>query len=309
MQIKYIKNKDIDKIKWDNCINEAQNGILYGYSWYLDIVSPKWAALILNDYEYIMPLTHSRKLCFKYIYQPFFLQKTGVFSKQNISQNIMNTFLKSIPKKYLIVDISINNKIETNITSFKIKKRTNFELNLNKKYAQLFQCYGKSHKKNIRRIKNRNYKFIQSNDIDIFLQIKKSDLKFGLVKKPNTYIHNIKKISEYVLAHKLGALFFAVSPEKKHLAAILVIISNNRIIKITARTKEGRKKGLGFFIHDKIIEIYSNQDLIFDFIGSDIDGVAYFNSSFGSEKEHYYSIQRKSPIIKLLKPNFQKFVY
>ena len=34
--IKYLLHRQIDKAKWDRCIKEADNGLVYGYSFYLD---------------------------------------------------------------------------------------------------------------------------------------------------------------------------------------------------------------------------------------------------------------------------------
>ena len=34
--IQYLVHKDIDKQKWDDCITRSANGLIYGYSFYLD---------------------------------------------------------------------------------------------------------------------------------------------------------------------------------------------------------------------------------------------------------------------------------
>ena len=60
-QIKYLQHKEIDKAKWDACIEQAPNGLIYSYSWYLDAMSKHWDALVLKDYEAVMPLTWNKK--------------------------------------------------------------------------------------------------------------------------------------------------------------------------------------------------------------------------------------------------------
>ena len=47
--IKYLHHSEIDKKKWDACIKESFNGMVYASSWYLDIVGFEWEALIEND--------------------------------------------------------------------------------------------------------------------------------------------------------------------------------------------------------------------------------------------------------------------
>ena len=50
----------IDKKHWDDCISKSFNGNVYAWSWYLDIVHPKWEALVENDYERVMALPSLR---------------------------------------------------------------------------------------------------------------------------------------------------------------------------------------------------------------------------------------------------------
>ncbi|HSQ44739.1 MAG TPA: hypothetical protein VLM16_07060, partial [Ginsengibacter sp.] len=83
MKISYLPQANIDKQKWDRCIDAAPNGLIYAYSFYLDAMSKNWDALILNDYEIVMPLTWNKKYGVYYLYQPFFTKALGIFG--NIS--------------------------------------------------------------------------------------------------------------------------------------------------------------------------------------------------------------------------------
>ena len=58
--IKYIKHKDVDKTKWDQCIARSSNGFIFAYAWYLEIVCENWDALIEGDYETVFPLPWKR---------------------------------------------------------------------------------------------------------------------------------------------------------------------------------------------------------------------------------------------------------
>jgi hypothetical protein len=73
MPIKYLSREELDDVKYNNCIAESTQSNVYAFSWYLDIVSDQWSALILNDYEAVMPLTWNSKFKFlNYAIQPFF---------------------------------------------------------------------------------------------------------------------------------------------------------------------------------------------------------------------------------------------
>ena len=36
LKIQHLTHRQIDKAKWDDCIDKADNGLLYAYSFYLD---------------------------------------------------------------------------------------------------------------------------------------------------------------------------------------------------------------------------------------------------------------------------------
>ena len=82
MPIRYVTYQQIDKAKWDACIASVDNGSIYAYSFYLDTMAKHWDALILNDYEAVMPLTWNKKYGIAYLYQPFFTASLGIFSSE-----------------------------------------------------------------------------------------------------------------------------------------------------------------------------------------------------------------------------------
>ncbi len=98
MKISYLPQANIDKSKWDRCIDSSENGLIYAYSFYLDAMSENWDALIVNDYEMVMPLTWKKKYTIYYLYQPLFTASLGIFGN-NISAEMVKTFLEKIPVK------------------------------------------------------------------------------------------------------------------------------------------------------------------------------------------------------------------
>ena len=93
--IQYIANDNLDYEKWDKCIIGSVNGNFYAKSWYLDIVSPNWKALIQDDYKAVFPLPIKKRLGISYISQPLFTQQLGIFSSE-CGKNF-EEFLSQIP--------------------------------------------------------------------------------------------------------------------------------------------------------------------------------------------------------------------
>src|SRR5436190_22577275 len=94
--IQYLVNTGIEKTKWDRCMDNAVNGLVYGYSFYLDAMADNWDALVMGDYEAVMPLTWKKKYGIHYLCQPFLTPQLGIFSS-TINAVMLENFLRSIP--------------------------------------------------------------------------------------------------------------------------------------------------------------------------------------------------------------------
>src|ERR1700676_3681504 len=97
--IRYLERNEIDADKWDHCILNAPNGLIYARSFYLDSMAENWSALVEGDYQQVMPLTWNKKFGFRYLYQPYFTKSLGVFGKSSLPFEI-SSFLNAVPEKF-----------------------------------------------------------------------------------------------------------------------------------------------------------------------------------------------------------------
>ena len=156
--IHYVTHTDIDTSKWDNAIRLSFNKLPYVYSWYLDLVSPNWDALILDDYRAVMPLTKNKKIGISYIYTPFLSPQLGVFSTIHTSAFCVDDFIHAIPSKFKVIDITLNsnNYISDNYIVRYSKTKYSQELRLTESYDIIKKGYSKSHVKNIAKFATQN---------------------------------------------------------------------------------------------------------------------------------------------------------
>jgi len=150
MNIQYLTHQQIDKQKWDACIDNAENGLVYTYSFYLDHMARQWDGLVLNDYEAVMPLTWNKKYRIHYLFQPFLTAQLGLSGK-NINAALLEVFLKAIPAKFKYWDFNLNHNNVFNSEEFNLFQRSNFVLPLNKSYEQLRIEYRENIKRNIKK--------------------------------------------------------------------------------------------------------------------------------------------------------------
>ena len=146
--IQYLLHQQINKKKWDDCINNAANGLLYAASTYLDGMAIQWDALVLNDYEIVMPLPCRKKYGINYLFQPSITPALGVIGN-GITAEIITAFLHAIPNKFKVWDISFNRSNKILFTNATVIARNNYVLNLNNSYNQLKQNYSENINRNI----------------------------------------------------------------------------------------------------------------------------------------------------------------
>ncbi len=289
--IRYLKYRQIDKVKWDKCIEHSINGIVYACSWYLDIVSKHWEALVKDDYVSVFPLTTGRKFGIKYLYQPFFTQQLGIFSKNIITHEIVDEFLTSIPSKYKFAEINLNifNKVDTKkydtITKF------NYELSLNDSYESIYKNYSQNIKRNIKKAVKSGVTIktdIQpENIIKIFRENRGRDIK-TLQDKDYLVLERLIK----TCLKKGEAEIWGVNTKEGELCVgVFFIRSYKRFIFLFSGTnKQARENGAMSLLIDTFIREHSQRDLIFDFEGSNDVNLARFYKSFGSKKRIYFQL-------------------
>ncbi|HVG16636.1 MAG TPA: hypothetical protein VM935_16800, partial [Chitinophagaceae bacterium] len=132
--IRYLQHKEIDKQSWDNCIDNAPNGLIYAQSEYLDGMCTNWDGLVLDNYDAVMPLPWRRKWGLCYLYQPYFTASLGVFA-ETISEALVQEFIRHIPKKFIYWDIMFNEEntfssLSLSKSNLQVIKRNNYVLNL-----------------------------------------------------------------------------------------------------------------------------------------------------------------------------------
>ena len=146
MKILHLRHNQIDRIKWDATIAQSLCDLPYAYSWYLDVVCPMWEALATEDYAYVMPLPLKKKWGISYLIHPIWVQQLGVFSAQEVTTEIFESFRRRIP--YLVYDFNINYlNIDCVLSSFYAK--TNLIIPYNKDIDAICKGYNSNTKRNI----------------------------------------------------------------------------------------------------------------------------------------------------------------
>ena len=99
--VTFIENKNLNKEKYNACVQKSVSANLYGRSWFLDLVSKYWGALVLNNYEAVLPVFTNKKFGLCYSLQPYFCQQINIYTSLIITDDLIGKFVKAIPKSII----------------------------------------------------------------------------------------------------------------------------------------------------------------------------------------------------------------
>lgn len=305
--IRYLTHIEIDKSKWDQCIDKAANKLIYAYSTYLDAMADQWDAIVMGDYEIVMPLTWRNKFGIKYLYQPAFVQQLGLFSNRAIDNTIVEAFLELAYSKFQFAEINLNfQQSEFNFDKkFIASKKNNFISVVSpSKTVSLFENDSYLRKRLNKASRN-----------DLMYLIDES-INSSLLLYQNLYQKKIKSLTDFDF-NKFSELCKKFQIENKIIIRKVISKHNNEVLAlallledgkriyniISCVTPIGKKLLANYFLYNEILKENLIGELVFDFEGSDLPGVADFYKKMSTQNQQYISVKwnRLPKIIRLIK--------
>jgi hypothetical protein len=281
LRISYLKHANIDKEKWDECIADSANSLIYAYSYYLDIMSKNWDALILNDYEAVMPLTWNKKFGISYLRQPAFTQQLGIFGNMIFDEKITELFVNKALEIFPFAEINLNYANEYQKAK---TKKCNLILHLNRSFDEIEKGFRKDF---LNKIRKNNLIYQSSEEIEKAIQLFKENYDERVRIPSNAYqewhqVSSVLKMKKQLLVRKVN------SPNGELLSVAMFLKDNRRICYfLSATLPAGRKLQSHYFLLYHMIKEFSGQDLIFDFQGSAIPSIKSFFLKFGAIEQSY----------------------
>lgn len=293
--IKYLKYDQIDKQKWDNCIDNAFNGSIYAYSWYLDIVCEEWDALVEGDYESVFPIPFKKKMGIYIIYQPFFTQQLGVFSRSKLTPDIVNEFLEAIPARFKLIDLNLNIHNQIDLSGFSHQLMVNHELDLISDYQQLKANYSTNTRRNLTKSEKSDLFIVKEVKPDDIIELFRENRGKGIkVLKEFNYLR-LRRLIYTCIYRDAGKVFAAYTSENELCAGAIFIESHKKAVFIfSGQSEEGRERRAMFLLIDHFINLHANKHLTLDFDGSNDEALSRFYKGFGSTRIDYLRISRNT---------------
>jgi hypothetical protein len=289
--INIIPSQKIDAVKWDSCVAANDAGLIYSQYNYLNTICKKWSALVIGDYQAIMPLPWRKKFGITYFYAPAFIQQLGLIG--NINGLTSTEIFKSIRSIANFGDLLFNYKNELIIINYNYLQKNNYTIQLLQGYQSIVSKYSKDLIQNLQKAEKINYTYLH--EINISNAIELFQLHYGNRFKHITSLDfkNIETLClKYQEQQECIVRTIKNSLTQQILATALLLKDNRRLyLLMNTTTNDGRKLSANHLLIDKLLQEFSGQNLIFDFEGSNLDGVKTFYENYHPENQPYFHLQ------------------
>ncbi len=291
MEIRFIAQEDIDRLKWDSCVHYANNGNVFGYSWFLNNTGKQWDGLVEGDYESVFPLVWRYDwLKHKEVFQPILARELGLYSIHILSPNRIGQFLKAIPEEYRTVDIVLNeqNPFKTAI-DFQHKTHHNYQMLLTAPYEEIRKGYAPELLNALDAAEELGIRPAGSLKPERLADFYQKHSKDGNALRTQKF-HALQRIM-YNALHRGTGFIAGITDENDELLAANFFINGHRKLLglIPIQSPKGATMHALDVLMNLMIQSNAGRPLLLDFNSDD----AHLEQ-FGAIQNSYYSIQRSS---------------
>ncbi|GAA4314810.1 GNAT family N-acetyltransferase [Nibribacter koreensis] len=300
--LQYLKHHEIDYAEWDRCLEASPNAIIYGFTWYLDIVAPDWHAIVKKEngkYVAIMPIPVVQKFGVNIVRQPIFAQQLGVFHAQPLTPAEWEEIGRLLYQNFqLISSYEFNNGnvelVNSGLPKFETDRFSTYHLDLKQGYPAIVSGYRKDRRWRINQAKRAGLTVRPSTNIDLIIQIFDQHIAhkiYGVIGEAYEY-KMLRQLYEAANQRGLVSMHEAVNARQEVVAMIMLFHYNQKLIYIfNSSTPEGKKTNAISFLVDHILQTYAGQDLVYDFEAPEVGPISDFYSSFGSTPTYFLSVK------------------
>jgi hypothetical protein len=265
MDIRFIKQEDIDKQLYNSCVHFATNGSVYGYDWYLNATAKDWDMLVEVENESwvsVMPLPYTKDwLGRKQLRQPELLPELAIFSVSALSPKRIQAFWDAVPKEFksgaLVVEPA---SVPANPGRFTVQAATGAALMLNQSYEEIIGDFSPAYHEGVIRAEDAELRplpsFKPEKLADFWLEVN------GKSAANEWKFHAMQRLMYQVLHRSWGGTHAVSGPDGNPLAMAFIVYSHGRIFPMfTAESRAGKGLGALTYLWDNLLKTHSNKAL------------------------------------------------
>jgi len=287
--IKWVHRDQLDEEKYNKCISNSLESLIYGYSWYLDIVCDQWGVFVLDDYRAVMPIPFRKKLLIKYVHPPLWTLQLGIFSIEK--EYSVEAFVKAVKKKFRFIELRLNS--QNKFLEGNAEERHFQELILDKSTEDLRKSYQSDRRKDLKKAEKFGLTKKWNDDPKLLIQLFKDNVgKRTPEIKPKDYL-NLEKLLIKCIEKDQGEILSIYQKGQLVASAFFLKHHNSVTILCSSTDFSNRNNGANTFLIDTAIQKYLMKFRVFNFGGSSMSGIAKYFFSFGAKDVCYPFLKQK----------------
>lgn len=292
--IRFLHHHEIDMQAWNRAVRETPDATVCSNSWFLDVVSPGWCALVDGEYDRIFPLTFSRKYGIEYLRQPKFCQQLGVSGVGSLQDPSADIFISECMKRYRFCEINLRTGNTIELINADVTSNRNLVLDLSQNYESILQGYSKNHKRNLNKISDEDLKIDMLTDISEVI---------GLFQKNRGRELRAYSSKDYGILNQLiisargnGCDPFIAgvrsdSSDEILCGAIFIEFADRSIFLFSGIGERGREYSAMHYLINEYIKSNAGRLRALDFEGSNNINLARFYSGFAAVESVYLHVR------------------
>ena len=283
MNIRLLTRNEIDTERWNKTVDASPNGLIYATTGYLDLMTDTWQGIVIDNYRAVMPIPSRKKWGITYVCQLPFIQQLGLIGSYEDEE--LTESMAVMQKAFKYGDYAFNFLNYPNAST----AARNYVLGLSSDYPAIAKGYRYDHRKNLQGDSIGKLDYNQpdtvSNTIRLYQELYHHKFQHVSARSFDNLIRFAAQTPVHAFARE-------ARENGELLSAILVLKDNKRLYTVvSATTDKGKKLAANRFLIDRLIREFAGNDLLLDFEGSDLPGVAEYYEGFGAELQPYHVIK------------------
>lgn len=277
--MKFIHCSILDKEKWDHLVDNDLSTSIFNSSFYLDAVCESWYVFIDEEFTVGVVVCETNKLGVRIAYPPFYHMYSDVvgdsskFNTFEFEEALLKKFRKGI--YHCSLNFNFSSHIGKSEKLYQFIEKEYLKSSLLKRKIKAFNS-------------SNDFELKISKDYNSVLSIIYKELSVKLDFFKSKEAERLTKLVEE-LKRKNLLVVVEIIVNNEAIGGLLGMIFHERIIYLKgAAIKKYTDKGAMYVLMDHLINYSLENHLKFDFGGSTVEGVRFFNKRFGSDENQYY---------------------
>ena len=276
--MRIVERQNIDTDKWNAMVEATEGSTVFSYAWYLDACAENWCALLNDDYSKGLALPYSTRLGIETLYTPIFVRYIESLGSLTLSEE-MKTMISD---RFQRIQIQV--------------KQPRIKWNQQKRVYQRIDLedeviLGSQAKRSLKKAEKSGLTILEVEGPDRVEDVINEELKGKIKGLDLTSMEFFSVLVESARENEKLKVF-EVHRDARVQGGVICIEAAGRLLYLKGAVKSDVKKlGGMYFALNHAIQYARRNGLMFDFGGSNVEGVRNVNYNLGGQDCVYYAYE------------------